>query len=577
MSNEIYLKPLTQKPTKTKFATFDIESNGWINFEMLGFYDGRNYEVFNDVEAFLNFILRERYRSYNFYAHNGGRFDFLFLLNPLTKRNIKFKTVEQGARVVSVSFTINKRKYRFIDSFPILSTSLKKLSETFTPEHAKLSGTIDFKNERVDKNNPKHRQYLEHDCKSLYEILQKFQTLPFIDRTGLRMTAASTALAAFRTTMKKPIRRTSDDIQEFVRKSYAGGRVEIFKQAESNYNRYDVNSLFPAQMLKNLPIEYIGQTKNASTFGFHDVTIEIPDCHIPVLYTHIDHKLIFPTGIIRNTYFSEELNYAVKQGARIIKHHRGEAFSQDNTLFKEFVETLYKLRTEYPSKTPQNYIAKLLLNSCYGKFAERVEKKSLERVDPKNPDSFPKEFTLFKSEAIFEKFGLVQTSKIHRPVHALVHIGAAITSLSRLQMHDEYYSKNPESIIYTDTDSIDTRTNFKESLTLGKLKKEYEINRGYYLLPKAYYLELKNGQTVRKIKGFKNEYLDNLNYDDFKNKKAKIDEKRFATFRSSIIRNGCYLSMVDHKKNIKSDYDKRKLNPNGTTRPWVLTKNEELR
>jgi hypothetical protein len=32
------------------------------------------------------------------------------------------------------------------------------------------------------------------------------------------------------------------------------------------------------------------------------------------------------------------------------------------------VNTLYKLRSDYPTSNPLNYIAKLLMNSLYGRF-----------------------------------------------------------------------------------------------------------------------------------------------------------------------------------------------------------------
>lgn len=37
-------------------------------------------------------------------------------------------------------------------------------------------------------------------------------------------------------------------------------------------------------------------------------------------------------------------------------------------IFKDYVDTLYQLRLNYPKTDPLNYIAKFLLNSLYGKF-----------------------------------------------------------------------------------------------------------------------------------------------------------------------------------------------------------------
>ena len=45
----------------------------------------------------------------------------------------------------------------------------------------------------------------------------------------------------------------------------------------------------------------------------------------------------------------------------------GYKFRTSN-IFSEYVNTLYALRLEYPSGTPMNLIAKLFMNSLYGKF-----------------------------------------------------------------------------------------------------------------------------------------------------------------------------------------------------------------
>lgn len=37
-------------------------------------------------------------------------------------------------------------------------------------------------------------------------------------------------------------------------------------------------------------------------------------------------------------------------------------------IFKEYVDTLYNLRLQYSKSEPLNYIAKILLNSLYGRF-----------------------------------------------------------------------------------------------------------------------------------------------------------------------------------------------------------------
>lgn len=45
----------------------------------------------------------------------------------------------------------------------------------------------------------------------------------------------------------------------------------------------------------------------------------------------------------------------------------GYTFDKGN-IFKDYVDFLYDFRSQYPSSHPLNFIAKLLMNSLYGRF-----------------------------------------------------------------------------------------------------------------------------------------------------------------------------------------------------------------
>ena len=56
---------------------------------------------------------------------------------------------------------------------------------------------------------------------------------------------------------------------------------------------------------------------------------------------------------------------------------RGYKFEKAK-IFEGYVDALYKLRQEYPSGHPMNLIAKLLMNSLYGKFGQKSESSVVE-------------------------------------------------------------------------------------------------------------------------------------------------------------------------------------------------------
>jgi hypothetical protein len=59
---------------------------------------------------------------------------------------------------------------------------------------------------------------------------------------------------------------------------------------------------------------------------------------------------------------------------------QGYQFDKAN-LFKDYVNKMYNLRMEYAKGTPMNLIAKLLMNSLYGKFGMRDERTKVEIFD----------------------------------------------------------------------------------------------------------------------------------------------------------------------------------------------------
>jgi DNA polymerase family B len=77
-------------------------------------------------------------------------------------------------------------------------------------------------------------------------------------------------------------------------------------------------------------------------------------------------RTIAPLGEWEGIYFSEELYNAEKYGYKF-EVLWGYIFESDY-IFKDFVDNIYILRLNYPKSDPMNYIAKLLLNSLYGRF-----------------------------------------------------------------------------------------------------------------------------------------------------------------------------------------------------------------
>jgi hypothetical protein len=242
-------------------------------------------------------------------------------------------------------------------------------------------------------------KYCELDCKGLYQVLNKFNHLInktfniTIDKCPT-LTSLSFRIwrAKYLPLLIEKVKGNTEllphmlfgDVEKHIRKSYSGGAVDMYipqnQEGELIYG-YDVNALYPSVMKYNdmpigTPTYFRGNiletaTQEKDPFGFFFCDITAPDdLKHPILQIHYKTKsgirTVAPLGKWSGTYFSEELYNAAKFGYKF-EVKWGYTFERGN-LFDKYVTDLYKLRLEYPKSDPMNYIAKLLLNSLYGRF-----------------------------------------------------------------------------------------------------------------------------------------------------------------------------------------------------------------
>src|SRR6267378_4001226 len=185
-------------------------------------------------------------------------------------------------------------------------------------------------------------KYCNIDCISLYQVINKFNTLIFnLFEMNIHKypTLSSLAFAIFRThfLIENTIPQISGQIAKDIRMSYTGGACDMYiPSAETKLYAYDVNSLYPSVMQNcdmptGHPIFFKGDIRvtDPNAFGFFYCNIIAPDnLNEPIIQTHV-------------------------------------TINKEN-IFKEYVDNLYELRLKYNKSDPLNFIAKLLLNSLYG-------------------------------------------------------------------------------------------------------------------------------------------------------------------------------------------------------------------
>lgn len=607
------LKPITGegKKKERRFAVADIEVDNWVNFLCIGYYDlyAKEFVWFDDITKFFKHIFKHcsRHGITSIFCHFGGKFDFNFIIREavLSKNYTVGAMIPRSSSILCFDLKqiIPDEEEKdwptiaFRDSSALLPFALRTLTDTFDVPVKK--GHIDYDKLgqywKTKSGRKKVIDYLHDDCVSHALVLEKFYSQPLIQKAGIAFTTASQALKVYQTFMPKgsAISSLSDEVDEFVRKGYFGGRTEVFKpifdagyDVKKNSHKlpkkaldeikkqkkhkkirvFDANSLFPSVMKgKDYPTHFDrlvfgGKSYDPNGLGFWEITIKIPkDLFCPPLGLKYsingNEKLIFPTGTIKGVWTVQEIEYAKTLGCKVLKFHQGAKFHNGGKIFDDFVNTLYNKRLEAKKKGDgaSTMLYKLMLNSCYGKFGQVTKDKEQLVIDDGSIGLAPTEMEIEVGNG-----KIIRLARKKTDIYAFsnVAIAAYVTAYSRLFMHKFYMECGEEHLYYTDTDSIFVTKDFKEGDKLGEMKLEYTATSACFLLPKTYVAEGVEGEDFldknKKVamKGFDRKKIQHFTFEDFREclygdaKRLRIIQTpKFATLRTAL-RKGEFVCMA---------------------------------
>jgi len=204
-------------------------------------------------------------------------------------------------------------------------------------------------------------------------------------------------------------------------------------------------------------------------------------------------------------------------------------------IFSGYVNKMYNLRLQYSKGHAMNLIAKLLLNSLYGKFGMRQEITRVDIFDTTNEESSNTLRSLMSvaGETIHDFIKIdhknvivvrdtivsLQYDHEHDFYHGLdvnIAIASAITAGARVYM--SFFKINPKySLYYSDTDSVVIDQTLPTELVgegLGLLKLENTIRKAVFLAPKVYGLISEEGVEIIKVKGVTPEAASTIHISD---------------------------------------------------------------
>jgi hypothetical protein len=394
--------------------------------------------LFNNFITQLLTFFYKKCSKLTVYTHNLGGFDGIFLMQHLLPLG-KVKPLIFNGRIISIEVKLNVVGYQnrtilFKDSYQLLPYSLRSLCQAFninltkgwfpyhltdvfykgvlpalnywniTPSEYEtlvnkytgcFSKTWNFQDEAI--------KYCKLDCQCLHQILTIFNEIIFKEfhiNIHSPLTLPSLAMRIYKTHFMPANTMFSlhGKIEQEIRQAYTGGAVDVyiphnkigsfFSKTFRKLYYYDVNSLYPTVMAQGLmpvglPTIFDGDIRaiDSNATGFFYCTISSPAyIEHPLLQRRINTSEGVRTVAGLGTWFgwisSIEMDNATKYGYQfnILK---GYEFKCEN-IFKTYVDKMYELRLQYPKGSLMNLIAKLLMNSLYGKLGMKDQLTTVE-------------------------------------------------------------------------------------------------------------------------------------------------------------------------------------------------------
>lgn len=512
-----------------------------------------NFSYGNNMDDFMGWCAR---RSHNdtLYFHN-LKFDGEYIIHWLLTHGYEFIKDKKERRdntfttlitdmgqfySIEVYFEANDKyhinKVTFLDSLKILNFSVDQIAKDFNLPIRKLK--IDYKAKRPAGHQltKKEIDYIRNDV----EIMSRALHIMFEE--GLtKMTIGSDALADYKAScpdFKLNFPVLPSEIDKDIRASYKGGFTYLNPKYKGKQTGggvvFDVNSMYPARMYYDLlpygqPIYFEGkyesdplyplyvqqiscifkikagkvpsiQIKHNSLFIPNEYVESSDECPVTLTLTNVDLKLFFE-------------NYDVE----VIKWHGGWKFRAMQGMFNDYIDkwTNKKIQAKKDGNSALYRIAKLMLNSCYGKFG----------LNGNTRKKYP---YINKDGAVAYQMGeLEQRSTIYIPIASFITSYARAYIIRSWQAMKEYSLAKYgfDAVVYADTDSLHVlltpedveglrKTLDIDDYKLGAWKLESSFKAGKYLRQKCY-IELGEDELNVTVAGMPKRLAKYVNFDNF--------------------------------------------------------------
>jgi len=491
-------------------------------------YEGLIINVIDQCKNYFGYI----------YAHNGGRFDFIFMLEIALKHKVQVKNLRMIKNRVA-RFDIGQAT--FVDSFLLLPCALKATGEKEDIEYWKMEGNVEnlTKEEKAvflkdingngittprDRYFGEIRSYLKQDCIGAWNTIKRF-----IELYGFGLTIAGRAFDTIKKTgyCLPKYRKSSysalgdyEQADQFFRDWYFGGRNQCFAvgHIKGDLHYLDINSAYPYAMtfdhwagslnsfIKLKPREFYKLKKREKQVCLYSV-----EC---LSYG------AFPVRTKKGTSYPEEYKDFKVTGWELVKALELGLIENltINTIFaprfvanfKRFINDVYerRLKAKAEGNEIDTMIHKLVMNSGYGRFAINPRDWKDHLITPfgqtpPEPEQGQEPWELsLRNEELLTDFYERPSPEKKRIFHN-VATAASITGFVRAMLMDAV-TRSPKPL-YCDTDSVISEgvPSLDIGMELGKWKVEATGTDLWIGGKKLYAFKQYNGKYKIASKGVK--------------------------------------------------------------------------
>ena len=515
-------------------TTDDNDCRIWA-YALCNIDDPTEFHYGTTFEEFMDFCSNEA-NNYTLYFHN-LKFDGSFIISWLLhngfeyvsdkreRRNNTFTTLitDRGQfYAIEVYFTVkghHTNKVKILDSLKIFPNfSVERVAEGFGLPIHKLE--IDYKQKRPIgwQLTEQEIAYIRNDV----EIMARALKIMF--EQGLnKMTIAGDAFASYKEfvpAFRKRFPILPNNVDADIRLSYRGGFTyvnDIYKEKPVGKGIcIDKNSMYPSKMVqKPLPYgkpeffegKYIDDPSmplyiQSLTCKFELKKGKIPNIQLknnlsfmPNEYLSSSKDKLITVSLCSPDYELFLENYDIENPT----YHGGWKFKACQGMFDKYINYWMeqKIKAGKEGNQPMRQIAKLMLNSLYGRFGLSINAR---QKYPYLDENGVVKFALLPEE---------QREPVYIPVACFITAYGRVDTIRTSQQIRDYSLKKYgyDAYLYSDTDSIHCMLNdedlenlkdiiFLDDYALGAWAKESEFDRAIFIRQKCYVEEEKGKLNV---------------------------------------------------------------------------------